>query len=117
MNYTISIINLIRRSKDKKFDQLLWLKESPSQRIEYSYKETTNWKEKNNGVITYPCCPHCGSKVGEDNREFTPGWFCSEECRMAWKLHYRNRNDMAWLSKCIRNEIAIRKINTMGDGI
>lgn len=49
----------------------------------FSYKESPGWQQKNCGVITYPCCPFCGTRTGEDNRDFKAGTFCDIACYIA----------------------------------
>lgn len=58
----------------------------------FSYKEAPDWRSKMKGVITYPCCPFCGKRVGEDNKDFNSGTFCDRSCYIAYEMHVNKKD-------------------------
>jgi hypothetical protein len=109
------MIALIKLAKARVFDETLWCAESPANRIKYSYRETADWKKLGRGVTTFPCCPHCGSRVGADNNDFRRGDFCDAACTLAFCLHYRL--GVKEIAEAIRREIAASKVGVSGEGI
>lgn len=42
--------------------------------------------------LTYPCCPYCGKRLGEDNSEKKRGEMCDLACLIAWKMRFDGRD-------------------------
>lgn len=61
----------------------------------FAYKESEKSCEYPGcGIITYPCCPFCGKRVGEDNRYFRRGLWCDVVCLIAYNMHGTEKKDM-----------------------
>lgn len=42
--------------------------------------------------LTYPCCPYCGERRGEDNDKKLRGELCDLACVIAWKRDFDGKD-------------------------
>ena len=112
----VNFLDSLRQTKHRKFDNTLWLADAPQKRQEYAYRESPeSCKTPGTGVITYPCCPHCGVRRGPDNLGFVVGRFCDLICQIAFHLHYKH--GLPEYRQLCHRAIAEQKHLMGGDGI